>query len=328
LAGAGFPRRQGAIEEKGGIGRPFLFGGGSPQPVFPRGLMSLLILAPALFVLIWSTGWIVAKYAVPYADPLTFLAVRYASAGLVLAVIAGIARSEWPKTRMAALHAVFSGVLLHTFYLGGVWWAIAHGLPVGVSALIAAVQPLLTAALAARLAGEKLRAVHLLGILLGFLGVLGVIAPKLAGVSVAGMSGLGLAVIINIVAMISVTFGTFYQKKYVASGDLRMITVLQYVGAFATTLPLAMLFEPMRFEFRAETFWALAWSVIVLSIGAIGLMLMMIRRGAVSKVAALIYLIPPTAAMQAFLMFGETLTLVQVGCMGIAALGVYLASRP
>lgn len=290
--------------------------------------MSLITFAPAIFVLIWSTGWIVAKYAAPFADPLTFLAVRYAAAALVVWLIVVGMRAEWPKTRAAMFHAMASGVLLHTIYLGGIWWAIAQGLPAGVSALIAAVQPLLTATLAARLASERLRPIHLLGILIGFLGVLGVIAPKLTGVSLGGMSGLGLAVLVNVVAMISVTLGTFYQKRYVASGDLRSITVLQYVGAFATTLPLALWLEPLRFEFRFETFAALAWSVIVLSIGAIGLMLMMIRRGAVSKVAALIYLIPPTAALQAFLMFGETLSPIQIGSMGIAALGVYLASRP
>lgn len=297
-------------------------------PVHSGEPMSILTLVPAVFVLIWSTGWIVAKYAAPFADPLTFLSVRYAVAAVVVGALVVVLRAEWPKTRAAALHAMASGVLLHTIYLGGVWWAIAEGLPAGVSALIAAVQPLLTAALAARLAGEKLRPIHLLGILIGFLGVLGVIAPKLGGVSVGGLSGLGLAIAVNAVAMVSVTLGTFYQKKYVASGDLRSITALQYVGAFATTLPLALWLEPLRFEFRLETWAALAWSVIVLSIGAIGLMLMMIRRGAVSKVAALIYLIPPTAALQAFLMFGETLSLLQIGCMGIAALGVYLASRP
>lgn len=294
--------------------------------------MSLITFAPAVFVLIWSTGWIVAKYAVPFADPLTFLSVRYLVAALVVGLVAFAARIEWPKTRAGYLHAMVSGVFLHSVYLGGVWWAIAHGLPAGVSALIAAVQPLLTAALAAPLAGERLRMGQIIGIALGFVGVLGVIAPKLTGVSLAGMSGdnlnlLAMAVGVNILAMISVTCGTFYQKKYVASGDLRGITALQYVGALITTLPVAMLLEPMRFEFRLETWLALAWSVIVLSIGAIGLMLMMIRRGAVSKVAALIYLIPPTAALQAYAMFGETLTIVQVGCMIIAAFGVYLATR-
>lgn len=290
--------------------------------------MSLVSVAPALFVLIWSTGWIVAKYVVPHADPLTFLSVRYASAFLVLAVIALAMRAAWPRTMRATLHAMVSGVLLHTLYLGGVWWAIAHGLPAGISALIAAVQPLMTAALAARLAGERLRLVHLAGIVVGFVGVLGVIAPKLGGVGGEQIRDLGLVIGVNIVAMVSVTFGTFYQKRYIASGDLRTVTALQYVGAFATTLPLAYALEPMRFEVNSETWLALAWSVLVLSIGAIGLMLMMIRRGAVSKVAALIYLIPPTAAVQAWLMFGETLTPVQIACMGVAAFGVFLATRP
>jgi drug/metabolite transporter (DMT)-like permease len=289
--------------------------------------MSLTTLAPAVFVVIWSTGWIVAKYAAPFADPLTFLALRFSVAMGVVGALVVLLRAEWPKSPAAILHAMASGVLLHTIYLGGVWWAIAQGMPVGVSALIAAVQPLLTAALAARLAHEKLKPIHLIGIFLGFLGVIGVIAPKLSGLSAGGLSDLGLAVVVNIAAMVSVTLGTFYQKKFVASGDLRSITALQYVGAFITTLPLAFALEPMRIEWRWETWAGLAWSVIVLSIGAIGLMLMLIRRGAVSKVAALIYLVPPTAALQAYLMFGETLTLVQIGCMMIAAFGVYLATR-
>ena len=290
--------------------------------------MFLVSVAPALFVLIWSTGWIVAKYVAPHADPLTFLAVRFATAFLVVAAVALAMRAPWPKTRRAAVHAMISGVLLHTIYLGGIWWAIAQGLPAGISALIAAVQPLMTAALAARLGSERLRLVHLAGIVVGFLGVLGVIAPKLGAVGGGEIKGLGLVIAVNILAMVGVTLGTFYQKRFVASGDLRTVTALQYVGATLTTFPLAILLEPMRFEITAETWLALAWSVVVLSIGAIGLMLMMIRRGAVSKVAALIYLIPPTAAVQAWLMFGETLTPLQIACMGITAFGVYLATRP
>lgn len=288
--------------------------------------MSLLALAPAVFVLIWSTGWIVAKYSAPYADPLTFLAARFAIAAAVIAPIALVMKAPWPRDGRAMAHAAISGVLLHAIYLGGVWWAIGQGLPAGVSALIAAVQPLASVALA-RFAGERLRLINIIGIILGFAGVIGVIAPKLTGVSVAGLSGLGFAVLINTIGMIAVTAGTFYQKRYIASGDLRTVTVLQYVGAFVATLPMAMLFEPMRFEMRLETWAAMAWSVIVLSMGAIGLMLMMIRRGAVSKVAALIYLVPPTAALQAYFMFGETLTGMQVVFMVVVAFGVFLATR-
>jgi drug/metabolite transporter (DMT)-like permease len=289
--------------------------------------MLFIALAPVIFVLIWSTGWIVAKYAVPYADPLTFLAVRYACAVVVVGGFALLARAEWPKTRANMAHAMVSGVLLHAIYLGGVWWAISHGVPAGISALIAAVQPLLTAALAGPIGGERLRPIQMIGIFTGFFGVMGVLAPKILGVDWSMLKTLGPALTINLLAMLSVTLGTFYQKRFVASGDLRTITTLQYVGALAVGLPLAVALEPMRFSMQLETWLALAWSVIVLSIGAIGLMLVMIRRGAVSKVAALIYLIPPTAALQAYLMFGETLTLPQIAFMVLVAIGVYLATR-
>jgi len=290
--------------------------------------MSLVTVAPALFVLIWSTGWIVAKYAASFADPLFFLVIRFACAFVLMALIALVFRAEWPRNRAAYGHAMLSGVLLHAIYLGGVWWAVAHGLPVGVSALIAAIQPLMTAALAARLGGERLGALQLSGIAIGFLGVMGVIAPKLAGLSAGALESLAGPVVVNGIAMIAVTLGTFYQKRYIASGDLRVVSTLQYAGAFLALLPLTLLLESLRFESRWETWAALAWSVIPLSLGAIGLMLMMIRRGAVSKVAALIYLIPPAAAIEAYLMFGETLTILQIGFMMLTAFGVYLATRP
>jgi drug/metabolite transporter (DMT)-like permease len=289
--------------------------------------MSLVSIAPALFVLIWSTGWIVAKYAAPFADPLTFLVIRFACAFTLMALIALIARAEWPKSRAGYGHAMMSGVLLHAIYLGGVWWAVAQGLPAGVSALIAALQPLMTAGLAARFAGEHIRPVQVIGVAVGFFGVLGVIGPKLADLSAGALGGLGWPVFVNVLAMVAVTFGTFYQKRFVASGDLRVVSTLQYAGAFLCVLPLALLLEPLRFENRWETWAALAWSVIPLSLGAIGLMLMLIRRGAVSKVAALIYLIPPTAAIEAYLMFGETLTMWQIGFMALTAFGVYLATK-
>jgi drug/metabolite transporter (DMT)-like permease len=289
--------------------------------------MTLVAIAPAIFVLIWSTGWIVAKYAAPFADPLTFLAVRFACAFLLMAGFAILVRAEWPTSRRAFNHALVSGVLLHALYLGGVWWAVAKGLPAGVSALIAAIQPLITAALAPRLTGERLGSIQLWGIAIGFVGVLGVISPKLTGLGLQSLEGLAVPVLVNVLAMVSVTAGTFYQKRFVATGDLRTISALQYAGAFPVVLLLALFLENFRFEFRTETWLALAWSVIPLSLGAIGLMLMMIRRGAVSKVAALIYLIPPTAAIEAYFMFGEVLTAMQIAFMALAAIGVYLATR-
>lgn len=284
---------------------------------------------PALFVLIWSTGWIVAKYVVvANADPVTFLALRYAVAGAVIALFALAVRAEWPKRMADWGHAMVSGVLLHAIYLGGVWWAIGAGLPAGISALIAAVQPLLTAFLAYPLLRERISRINALGIAVGFAGVVVVLAPRTAGLRLADLPAFALPIAVNLVGMLGVTLGTFYQKRHGAAGDLRAITAIQYLGALIVTLPVAAVVEPnMIIPVTWESLYALIWSVLVLSIGAISLMLIMIRRGAVSRVASLIYLIPPTAAVQAWLMFGETLTFVQVGGMVLTALGVYLATR-
>lgn len=286
----------------------------------------LLTLAPGLFVLIWSTGWISARFAAPYADPLTFLSVRYALAGALLAVLCVASGAVWPRGKAAA-HAALSGVLLHAIYLGGVWWAISKGLPAGISGLIAAVQPILTAFLAPRLAGETIPLRHWLGIVLGFGGILMVLGPKLAGLSGAALSSQLMPLGINVVAMISVTLGTFYQKRFIAAGDLRAVTVLQYAGALAITLPIAWLTEPMRIAWNLSMVLNMAWAVLALSIGAIGLLLMLIRQGAVSRAAALIYLVPPTVALEAFLLFGETLNGLQMVGMAVTAFGVALAVR-
>lgn len=286
----------------------------------------LLTLAPGLFVLIWSTGWISARFAAPYADPLTFLSVRYALAGALLTVLCVASGAVWPRGKAAA-HAALSGVLLHAIYLGGVWWAISKGLPAGISGLIAAVQPILTAFLAPRLAGETIPLRHWLGIVLGFGGILMVLGPKLAGLSGAALSSQLVPLGINVVAMISVTLGTFYQKRFIAAGDLRAVTVLQYAGALAITLPIAWLTEPMRIAWNLSMVLNMAWAVLALSIGAIGLLLMLIRQGAVSRAAALIYLVPPTVALEAFLLFGETLNGLQMVGMAVTAFGVALAVR-
>lgn len=285
-------------------------------------------ITPALFVLIWSTGWIVAKYvAVAAADPLTFLVLRYFTAGIVIAIFAWAVGATWPSTRRQWLHGMVSGVLLHAIYLGGVWWPIGQGLPAGISALIAALQPLLTALLARPLLGERITGTNALGVASGLAGVLIVLTPKFTQLNLADAAGYSTQIAVNVVAMLAVTLGTFYQKRYVSQADLRSITAVQYLGALIVTLPVAALLEPMHIPLSWETLYALLWSVLVLSIGAISLMLMMIRRGAVSRVASLIYLIPPTAAVQAWLMFGESLSAWQVFGMAVTAFGVYLATR-
>jgi drug/metabolite transporter (DMT)-like permease len=288
--------------------------------------MSLIALVPAVFVFIWSTGWIMARLIAPYGEPLTFLCVRYLCALLVAAVLAVIMKAKWPTSRTAILHAMVSGVLLHAIYLGGVWIAVRMGVPAGISALVAALQPLMTGIIAQAFGFERVRLVQGVGILVGMLGVLAVISPKLASAS-GEWAHLGPAFVINVIGMISVTLGTFYQKRFIPGGDFLGVITWQYVGAILITLPAAYLFESMHIEWRMETWIGLAWSVLVLSIAAILLMLLMIRRGAVSKLSALIYLVPPTAAAQAYVLFGEKMSWLQVAGMAVTAFGVYLATR-
>ncbi|MEA2861028.1 MAG: hypothetical protein QOC72_3067, partial [Methylobacteriaceae bacterium] len=260
-------------------------------------------------------------------DPLTFLSARYACAGAVLLVYAVLAGARWPATSADWVHAAFSGVLLHAIYLGGVWIAIAHGVPASISALLAALQPILTAALAPLLLRERIGAKQWLGIVLGFAGIIVVLSPKLASVAPGQLGAVTIPLAINAIAMIAVTAGTFYQKRYIHSGDLRTVTILQYAGALAVTLPIAWLIEPMRLEVNATTILIMLWSVLAISIGAIALLLLLIRRGEVSRAAQLIYLVPPTAAVQAWLLFGEQLSPPQLAGMALTVIGVALASR-
>lgn len=287
----------------------------------------LLRVAPPLFVLIWSTGWIVAGFAAEFADPLTFLSARYLLAGACLVVFAAIAGASWPKRRADWVHAMASGVLLHAIYLGGVWWAIRHGLPASISGLLAAIQPILTAVLSPIILREPISARQWAGVGLGLAGLVFVLWPKLAGVSGAALAQALVPLTVNAIAMVSVTFGSFYQKKFVASGDLRTVTVLQYFGALLVTLPVAWLLEDMRIDWSLKAALTMAWSVLALSIGAISLLLMLIRRGAVARAAVLIYLVPPAVAIQAWAFFGESLLPIQVLGMVLAATGVALATR-
>jgi drug/metabolite transporter (DMT)-like permease len=287
---------------------------------------TLLRVAPVVFVLIWSTGWISARFGAPYADPLTFLVIRYALATAVIVVFATFAGAQWPRGT-AVGHALASGVLLHAIYLGGVWWAIRHGLPTGVSGLIAAVQPILTALLAPSLIGEQISRKQWIGIGMGFVGIALVLEPQLETLSRETMATVLVPMAVNVVAMISVTFGTFYQKRFIATGDLRTVTALQYVGAFLVTLPVAVLLEDMTIVWNLTVVATMAWSVFALSLGAIGLLLLLIRHGAVSRAATLIYLVPPAVAIEAFLLFGERMLPVQVVGLVVTAAGVALATR-
>ena len=288
----------------------------------------LLLIAPPLFVLIWATGWIVAKEAAFHADPLTFLSVRFACASVALALLAMALGVTWPRDPALILRMIISGILLHGLYLGGVWWAIGQGLPAGISALLAALQPLMTAALAFRLTGERLSPVRWTGVFAGLMGVLIVIAPKFIAIEPATLAALAGVLAVNVLAMVAVTAGSFYQKMRVKTGDLVAVTVWQYLGALLVTIPLALVLENGRFEINTMSIASLAWSVIALSMAGISMMLFLIREGSVARVSTLNFLVPPVAAVMAWLMFNELLTGFQSFGMIVTAIGVFLANRP
>ncbi len=288
----------------------------------------ILVLFPALFVLIWSTGWIVAKYAGPYTEPFSFLTVRYALAGLLLLVFCLVFKARWPDRQLMLL-ALLSGVFLHAIYLGGMWWVLDRQMPSTLSGMMAALQPLLTAFLAGTIVGEHISPRQWLGFATGFAGLMLALLPRLAidfSGSADGETSWSLLIAINFIAMISVVIGTLFQKKYLQQGDLRTITTLQYLGAFLVTLPAALLLESFEFSWTPQFFGAMAWSVLGLSLGAIGLLVILIREGEVSRAAALIYLIPPTIAVQAYFLFGERLSLMEMIGMLLTVFGVYLVS--
>ncbi len=287
----------------------------------------ILRFAPVIFVVLWSTGWLAARAAMPYSEPLTFLTLRYVLAALVLAAICSAMSVEWPRERRAIGHALASGVLLHAMYFAGVWWSVMHGLPVAISGVVSALQPILTALLAPYLVNEKITRLQWAGVLLGFAGVAMVLSPALAQLPPEKLSSVLLPLGVNVAGMIGVTLGTFYQKRFVTGGDLRAVTALQNVGAAMATLPFAFATESMRIVWNLQTILTMAWVVLGMSIGAVGLLVMLIRHGAVSRAAALIYLMPPIVALQAVFILDESLTVVQMIGMAITAAGVALVVK-
>lgn len=287
----------------------------------------LLRAMPLVFTFLWSTGWVVAGYSARYADALTFLFVRFSLAAMLLAGLALASGAPWPRGWRAVLDIAITGILLHGLYLAGVWWAVRHGLPAGISGLIAGLQPILTALFAPLFLGERISPIRWLGIACGFLGIALVLEPQLANVPPAALLGVAVPMLVNVAGMFAVTFGSFHQKARVVSGDLRTMTAIQYVAAALVVLPLALALEPMRIEWNLTMALVLAWSVIVLSIGGIWLYLLMIRKGEVSRIVTFLYLVPALVAVEAWLLFGESLTGLQMAGMAVTVLGVALASR-
>lgn len=275
---------------------------------------------PWLFVLIWASGFVVAKYAAPYAEPLTFLLVRYACVVVLMLVLALLARAAWPRRR-DVLHLAVAGIGIQAGYLGGVWAAVAAGMPAGVTALVVNLQPVLTAVVAG-VVGERLGRLQIGGLLLGFAGVVLVVSSKLTTTGITVLT-LGLTVL----ALLSITAGTLYQKRYVPEFDLRTGQVVQFGASILVTLPFAFAFESFRIEWTPQLIGALAWSVVVLTGGGISLLFLMLRRGAAAQVTAYFYLVPGITALMALVMFGEVLSPIAIAGMAVAVLGVALATR-
>jgi drug/metabolite transporter (DMT)-like permease len=276
---------------------------------------------PLAFVLLWSTGFIVAKTAAPHAPPLTFLLYRFAGVVIVLLPLVWLTRAPWPRSPRAWWNTVVVGLLLQATYLGGVWVAIALGMPAGVSSLLVGTQPLLTALFGASV-GERVTRLQWLGLVLGIAGLTLVLSDRL---TLAGVGPLALAV--NLLALVGITAGTLFQKRHGAEVDLRTGSVIQFGASFVALLPFAIAFESLTVDHSAEFWLALGWSVFALSLAAISLLLVMIRRGRATEVASLMYLTPAVTALLAWLIFGERLGGVAWAGVVVTMAGVALVLR-
>ena len=286
---------------------------------------------PAVFVLIWSTGFIVAKFGLPYAPPLTFLVLRYAFSIACFLVWIGLSRARWPRVRQQWLHLALTGVLMHAGYLGGVWVAVKSGMGSGLAALIVGLQPVLTAlwlswaGASGSSTGTKTQVTprQWAGLALGLGGLLLVVARKFGSGSEVTALTLGCTVF----ALGCITAGTLYQKHFVQPTDVRTANAIQLAAALLVTLPFSFL-ETEAIVWNTEFIGAMAWSVLALTLGGSSLLYLLIQRGAATAVTSLLYLVPPTTAVMAWLLFGEAITLATVAGTALTALGVSLVVRP
>lgn len=289
----------------------------------------LIRLMPMVFVLIWSTGFIVVRYGMPNSPPFKFLVVRYALSIACFLPWIWLARVKWPQTGAQWSHLGVTGLLMHAGYLGGVWAAVKAGMGSGLAALIVGVQPILTAIWLSLFdrAGEAGRVTRRqwLGLLLGFVGLLLVVSRKFEQ-SAPGDSASVVNLAFALCALMSITAGTLYQKRFVEPCDVRTANTVQLGAALIASLPLA-LFEPDSMRWNPELVGAMVWSVLGLTIGGSSLLFLLIQRGAAATVASLMYLVPPTTALIAWLLFGEPITTVTVFGVLLTATGVSLVMR-
>jgi len=276
---------------------------------------------PIMFVLLWATGFIGAGLSMPYAEPFTFMAVRFSIAAVIMTLWALASRAAWPKGA-TLVHAAIAGCLIHGAYLSALFWAVHHGLPAGMSGLVAGLQPMLTTLIAAMLLGERASGRQWAGLLIGFFGVAMVVWPKFSAGSGVDPKSLAAAFF----AVLAISTGTVWQKRFGTTGDLKTGTAVQYIAAATLTAICAFAFETRVMIWSPQLIFALVWLTLAISIGAILALLVMIREGAMSKVASLFYLVPGTAAIMAYLIFGETLGPIQIAGMVVTTLGVALTT--
>ena len=277
--------------------------------------------APLLFVLLWATGFIGAKLGLPHAEPLSFLLIRYLLVLGLMTVVALATRAAWPRDARQWFHIGVSGMLVHGIYLGGVYVAIARGLPAGVTSLVVGIQPLLTAVGAGWLLREAVLARQWVGLVLGFVGVAMVVSGKVG-------SGFGLdALWPALAALAGITAGTLYQKRFCASFDWRTGSIAQFLPTMVLTAIAVALTEDFRVTWTGEFIFALGWLVLVLSLGAVSLLNWLIRHGSAVNIASLFYLVPPCTALMAWALFDERLAGMALVGMALAVWGVYLARK-
>jgi drug/metabolite transporter (DMT)-like permease len=285
----------------------------------PTGLAAFM---PGVFVLIWSTGFVVARFGMPYAPPMGFLAWRFALSVLAFGVWVLLSRAAWPKGRSQWMHLAVVGVLMHAGYLGGVWSAVKLGIGAGTSALIVGLQPVLTA-LWVSATGQEHRVAprQWLGLALGLAGLVLVVWNKLGHGEVT-TTNLALCLL----ALLAITIATLYQKRFVAPCDVRTANMVQLLAAFIVVLPLALM-ETEAVQPQPALLGAMAWSVLVLTLGGSSLLYMMVQRGAATRVTSLMYLVPPCTALLAWLLFDELLSPLVLAGLVLTALGVGLVVR-
>ena len=280
------------------------------------------VVASALFIFFWASGFVAAKYGLPYTEPFTFLTLRFLVALIILIPLAYIWRVRWPNTPTSLLHVVVSGLLVQTTYLTGVFYGIYLGLSTGVMALIVGIQPLMTGSLASSVLSERVSAKQWVGLGLGFVGLGLVVSEKV------DLSGQGMwAILFALLALIGITIGTIYQKRFCSGIDVRAAVTIQNASSSVIICVLAIFFEPLEIEWTVEFIFALTWSGIGLSVIALALYFFLVQRGAAAKVTSLIYLSPPTTAVMGWLMFDEIFaTLAMIG-MAVAVAGVAMVNR-